>query len=67
MKIKFLKDCEAPQMRSRYCCEHCGYVPGEFRLRWFYQDEELDPDIELAKIHLSELTYRVDYDIVEYP
>lgn len=65
MKIKFLRECIAPQMRHRYCCEICGHVPTGMEPTNFSKDEEADPEVE--QIDLAGLTYRVDYDIIEYP
>ena len=63
MKIRFLKVCEAPQQ----------YVPltgpwmTEWEPAWFNVGEEADPEEYNRKIDLSELKYKVDYEIVEYP
>ena len=34
---------------------------------FFYAGQEEDPEVYDAKIDLRGLTYRVDYDIIEYP
>jgi hypothetical protein len=34
--------------------------------QWFYPGEILE-DYQIHKVDLSKLTYRVDYDIIEYP
>ena len=65
MKIRFLKDCTAPQMRYTWCCEICGHVPTGMEPNYFMAGEEVDPVGE--EIDLSPLTYRIDYDIIEYP
>jgi len=64
MKIRFLRDCEAPaeqRIHEDDICDCSAMLP-----RWFYEGEELE-DYQLPKVDLSGLKYRVDYDIVEYP
>jgi hypothetical protein len=34
---------------------------------WFHEGDEADPEELWNEIDLTGLTYRVDYDIVEYP
>lgn len=67
MKIKFLRDCQAPQQRTRYCCEICGHIPTGMEMTDFFKDEEADTELWDSRIDLSGLQYRVDYDIIEYP
>lgn len=67
VKIKILKECEAPKMRTRYCCDICVIVPTRMQLTWLYEGEEFDPELWSEKIDLRGLKYRVDYDIIEYP
>ena len=64
VKIKFLKECEAPAdtpIHPGNGCDCSMMMP-----KWFYEGEELD-DWEIRKVDLTGLKYRVDYDIVEYP
>jgi hypothetical protein len=71
VKIRFLKNCEAPQEWSREvhgscdCCRH--YENAGYEREFFSAGQEEDPNEENRKIDLSGLTYRVDYDIIEYP
>jgi len=67
MKIRILRDCHAPVPRFRYCCEICGHIPDGTEPTELFPGEEFDLDVEAEKIDLSGLTYRVDYDIIEYP
>jgi hypothetical protein len=67
MKIKFLKDCEAPQQWTQVLCQCCGPELMGYDLASFQKDEEVDPEEWHKEIDLSGLQYRVDYDIVEYP
>jgi len=67
MKIRFLRDCKAPQAKTRYCCEICGHVPNGKEMTDFLKGEEAEPELWDQRIDLSGLTYRVDYDIIEYP
>jgi len=66
MKIKFLRDCEAPQERTKYCGDGCCSWE-VWDKQYFLKDEEADPGEPAHKIDLSSLEYRVDYDIIEYP
>jgi hypothetical protein len=67
MKIRFLRDCQAKQEQTRFCCEGCGNVPSSARVEEFLKDDEADPEQIFHKIDLSELQYKVDYEILEYP
>lgn len=68
MKIQFLKECIAPQMHWRFCCEICGHIPCGMEPTTFFKDEVVDdPDIGDTKVDLSGLTFRIDYDIVSFP
>lgn len=67
MKIKFLKYCQAPQEKTEIRCSCCGPVPVGEEMTNFYAGDEEDPEEFWHKIDLRNLTYRVDYDIIEYP
>lgn len=64
MKIKFLKECEAPSEQLLHPDEGCSCSQKvTFR---FWPGEELD-DYQLLKIDISKLKYNEDYAITEYP
>jgi hypothetical protein len=67
MTIKFLKNCQAPQQWTQTICSCCGPELMGYETEFFFQGQEEDPDVYDAKIDLTGLKYRVDYDIVEYP
>jgi hypothetical protein len=68
MKIKFLRDCTAPQERTRFCCEMCGHIPMGMEPTPFYKDEEADPEFPWnSRIDLTSLKFGEDYTIIEYP
>lgn len=67
MKIRFLRDCEAPQKFTRVICECCGPEPQFAEKTFFYNGQEEDPNVYNWEIDLTGLKYRVDYDIIEYP
>jgi len=68
MTIKFLRDCEAPQAGSRFCCESCGHVPTAPEMTPFYKDEEADPEFPWdRRIDLTSLKFGEDYTIIAYP
>jgi len=67
MKIKFLRNCNAPQQWTKALCECCGPVQMGYESTYFYEGQEEDPNVFDYVIDLSGLTYRVDYDIIEYP
>jgi len=62
MKIRFLKVCEAPQ---EYMPVHGIMV--QWEPAWFESGEEADPNEYNRKIDLTNLKYKEDYEIVEYP
>jgi hypothetical protein len=67
MIIKFLKNCEAPQKYTKTFCECCGPQPMPPEKTFFYEGQEEDPDVWDHEIDLTGLTYRVNYDIIQYP
>lgn len=67
MKIKFLRNCEAPQVFTRIFCECCGPERQPAELTFFAKDEEWDPEDIYAEIDLTNLKYGVDFSITEYP
>jgi len=67
MKIRFLKDCEAPQVWEKEYCSCCGPERQSPLVQWFYKDQEEDPNVYNNEIDLSGLKYKVDYEITEYP
>jgi hypothetical protein len=67
MKIKILRDCIAPQQRTRYCCEVCGNVPTAMEPTQLWKDEEFDPDLWSERTDLKPLVFGEDYTIIEYP
>jgi len=67
MKIKMLRECIAPQMRTHYCCEICGYIPTQMEPTTLFPGEEYNPEQWDEKIDLRGLTFKIDYDIIEYP
>lgn len=67
MKIRFLKNCEAPQVYEKTFCSCCGPERQLAEKTFFYAGQEEDPTKYNAEIDLSGLTYREDYDIIEYP
>ncbi len=67
MKIKFLKHCEAPQAYEKEFCPCCGPERMAPVKTFFHEGQEEDPNVYNYEIDLSGLTYRVDYDIIEYP
>lgn len=66
MKIRFLKNCEAPQQFTKTCGDGCCSWP-EWESSWFVKGEEIDPEDPFGKVDLSSLTYKEDYEILEYP
>jgi hypothetical protein len=66
MKIKFLKPTTAPKQFTKYCGDGCCSWP-EWEDEFFTEGQEEDPEEYGRNIDLSGLTYRVDYDIIEYP
>ncbi len=64
MKLKILRECEMPEERLLHPGEGCD-CSVKFP-RWFYEGEIIE-DYQIPKVDLSGLTYRVDYDIIEYP
>ena len=67
MQVKFLKTVEAPQVFTRTRCECCGPERQPAEPTTFVEGQVEDPNEHNAEINLSGLTYRVDYDIIEYP
>jgi len=68
VKIKFLRNCQAPQARTRFCCEMCGHIPAGMEMTDFWKDEEADPEFPWDnRIDLSGLKFNEDYIITEYP
>ena len=67
MKIKFLRDCTAPQMQTRFCCDMCGHVPTGMEPASFFKDDEDDPELWNSRIDLTSLKFGEDYTIIEYP
>lgn len=67
MKIRFLRKCVAPQNRMEIRCSCCGPQPAGSERINFYKGEEYDPEEYGHEIDLSGLTFREDYDIIEYP
>lgn len=67
MTIKFLRDCEAPQKQTRFCCEMCGHVPSGTEMTPFSKDEEAEPDSWDHGIDLTSLKFGEDYTIIAYP
>lgn len=64
MKIQILKECEMPAEKLLHPGEGCSCSVMD--AQWFYPGEILE-DYQIHKVDLSKLTYRVDYDIIEYP
>ena len=62
-----LKMVMASQVFVRTRCECCGPERQPAEPMLFSEGEEHDPNDYNAEIDLSGLTYRVDYDIVQYP
>lgn len=48
-------------------CSCCGPQPAGSERINFYKGEEYDPEEYGHEIDLSGLTFREDYDIIEYP
>lgn len=67
MKIKFLKNVEAPQAYEKTFCECCGPERCSPEKTFFYEGQEEDPNVYNHEIDLSGLIYNVDYSITEYP
>lgn len=67
MKIRFLRNCQAPQVYEREFCECCGPERQPPEMTDFYKDDEVDPNEYNREIDLTGLKYREDYDIIEYP
>ena len=67
MIIKFLKTVTAPQVFVKEYCSCCGPERQPAEPMLFSEGEEVDPHVYNAEIDLTGLTYRVDYDIVQYP
>lgn len=64
VKIKFLRDCEAPAECLLHPDDGCSCSAMD--PQWFYAGEILE-DYQIPKVDISKLKYRVDYDIIEYP
>ncbi len=72
MKIRFLRDCQALREQTRCekngACDCCDEeLPTTPRVERFMAGDEEDPERFWHKIHLTDLTYKIDYEIVEYP
>ena len=65
MKIRFLKNCFAPQQYE--CPDDFGWYDYKWEDNFFMESEEADPNAPGREINLSNLTYKVDYEILEYP
>jgi len=66
MKIQLLKDCTIPTEELLHPGEGCSCstkVPAFHPQGTVFEDYE----ITMNRIDISELKYRVDYDIIEYP
>jgi hypothetical protein len=66
MKIRFLKNCEAPQQYMKRCGDGCCSWP-EWETGYFSVGEEIDPENPFGRVDLSSLKYREDFEILEYP
>jgi len=65
MKIRFLRNCFAPQQYHRP--DEIGWYGDVWEEEFFLMGEEANPLEEHREINLSGLTYKVDYEILEYP
>jgi len=65
VKIKFLKNVFAPQQFNRP--NPTGWYEDMWEEAFFMAGETADPTEEHRNIDLKGLTYKVDYEIVEYP
>ncbi len=68
VKIKILRECEAPCFRRIHPAEE-GCDCGVMEPRWLEAGEEFE-EYQLSPsfgLDISELKYRVDYDIIEFP
>ena len=66
MKIRFLKDCKAPQQYTHHCSDGCCSWE-VWEGAYFVPGEEADPEEYRHKIDLSGLKYKEDFEILEYP
>ena len=66
MKIRFLKNCKAPQQYTHYCGDGCCSWE-EWETAFFAKDEEADPEEPSHQINLESLKYKEDFEILEYP
>lgn len=64
MKIQLLRDCDIPVEKLLH--EGNGCDCSVMASAPFFKGDILD-DWQLAKANITDLTYRVDYDIIEYP
>ena len=67
MKIKFLKNVVAPQEVWETRCDCCGPERIGFADVHFLVGEEVDPDSPRETINLSNLTFKEDFEIIEFP
>ena len=67
MKIRFLKDCEAPKEHYKTFCECCGPEKVADEPAFFQKGEEIDPNGFREEVNLSGLKYKEDFEILEYP
>lgn len=66
VKIKLLKDCEMPievLAHPGNGCDCTHMVPGSFSENEIIEGWQIDA----KKVDISGLTYKVDYEIIEYP
>jgi len=72
VKVRFLKECEAPQKTTEYCGDKCCswdkwiediFLPGQEEEAVPYR-ESFPPD---GTVDLSGLTFGEDYTIIEFP
>ena len=68
MKIRFLRNCTAPQQQFVVLCECCGREPNGYADNYFMKDEEIDPlDPWDGEVDLNNLKINEDYLIIEWP
>jgi hypothetical protein len=63
IKIKFLKEVEAPQAVWRTRCDCCGPQFEGWQKSWFYNGEEIDPNEQYHQVDLRNLVLGIDYAI----
>ena len=67
MKIRFLKNCTAPQQYVPLDEDRMYSPVPSWETQFFMAGDEEDPNVYDQEIDLTKLKYKEDYEIIEYP